>query len=156
MLAPILFGMDAANQAMYAAGEAIPNITGMAFNYIATTAVVYPAIAVAVLLFARSQQMKTVGKIAVAPAFFGISEPMVFGLPIVFNPVMMIPWIVLPSVNLLIAYFLMSTGIVAKCIGVTVFNVPMIFTGIMNGSFTIVLMEIGPVSYTHLTLPTIA
>lgn len=141
MLAPILFGLDGMNQAMYAAGEEVPNITGMAFNYITTTAVVYPA--VAVLLFAKSQQMKTVGKIGVIPAFFGISEPIVFGLPIVFNPIMMIPWIVLPAANMLIAYFLMSTGIVAKCIGVTVFNVPMVFTGIMNGSFTIALMEIG-------------
>jgi PTS system cellobiose-specific IIC component len=38
---------------------------------------------------------------------------------------------------------LTSAGIVARCAGVTVFNVPMIFTGIMNGNISIALMEIG-------------
>lgn len=142
MIAPILFGLDGMNQALYAAGQPVPNVIGMAFNYITTVAVFYPALAVAVLAFSKSQQMKTVGKISIAPSFFGISEPMVFGLPIVFNPVMMIPWIVCPAVNMLVAYFLQSTGIVAKCIGVTVFNIPMVFTGIMNGSISIAIMEI--------------
>lgn len=143
MLAPILFGLDGANQAAFAAGEAVPNIIGMAFNYITTIAVVFPALAVAVLLCCKSQQMKTVGRISVAPAFFGISEPLIFGLPIVFNPILLIPYILLPALNQLIAYFLMEAGIVAKCIGVTVFNIPMIFTGIMNGSVSIAIMEVG-------------
>lgn len=143
MLSPILFGLDAANQAAYAAGEAVPNTIGMAFNYITTIAVVLPAMAIATLIFAKSKQMKTVGKIGLAPSFFGISEPLVFGLPVVFNPVLMIPYILLPAINMLIAYFLMESGIVARCIGVTVFNVRMVFTGIMNGSVSIAVMEVG-------------
>lgn len=141
--APVLFALDGANQAMYAAGKEVPNIIGMAFSYISTTAVFYPAIAVAVLLFAKSKRLKTVGKVAVAPAFFGISEPLIFGLPIVFNPVIIIPWIITPLLNFLIAYGLTSIGLVAKCAGVTVFNIPMIFTGLMNGSISIAIMEIG-------------
>lgn len=142
MTAPILFSLDGMNQAAYAAGEAVPNIIGMAFSYSTTTAVFYPAIAVATLLFAKSGQLKTVGKIAVAPAFFGISEPMVFGLPVVLNPVIAIPWMLAPAVNLVIAYALNSIGLVAHYAGVTVFNFPMVATGLVNGSFSIVVMEI--------------
>ncbi len=143
MTAPVLFALDGMNQALYAQGKEVPNIIGMAFSYITTTAVFYPAIAIAILLFAKSQRLKTVGKVAVAPAFFGISEPLVFGLPIVYNPMILIPWLFVPILNFGIGYMLTSVHLVAKCAGVTVFNIPMIFTGIMNGSISIAIMEIG-------------
>lgn len=143
LVGPLLFSLDGMNQGFFAQGKALPNIIGMAFNYITTTAVFYPAIAIAVLIFAKSERLKIVGKVAVAPAFFGISEPLIFGLPIVFNPFVLIPWVLVPMVNYVVAYMLTSAGIVARCAGVTVFNVPMIFTGIMNGNISIALMEIG-------------
>lgn len=140
MTAPVLFALDGMNQALYAQGKEVPNIIGMAFSYITTTAVFYPAIAIAILLFAKSQRLKTVGKVAVAPAFFGISEPLVFGLPIVYNPMILIPWLFVPILNFGIGYMLTSVHLVAKCAGVTVFNIPMIFTGIMNGSISIAII----------------
>lgn len=142
MTAPILFGLDGMNQAAYAAGEAVPNIIGMAFSYSTTTAALYPAIAISILLFAKSSQMKTVSKISVAPAFFGISEPLIFGIPVVLNPVIAIPWIIAPALNFVVAYVLISMGIVARYAGVTVFNFPMVFTGLMNGSLSIAVMEV--------------
>ena len=42
MTAPIMFGLDGANQAAYAAGQSVPNIIGMAFSYSTTIATVYP------------------------------------------------------------------------------------------------------------------
>ena len=143
MTAPILFGLDGMNQAAYAAGESVPNIIGMAFSYSTTIATVYPAIALSIFLFAKSSQLKTVSKISIAPAFFGISEPLIFGIPVVLNPVIAIPWIIAPALNFAIAYGLTSMGIVARYAGVTVFNFPMIFTGLMNGSLSIAIMEIG-------------
>jgi PTS system cellobiose-specific IIC component len=142
MIAPILFGLDAMNQAAYAAGDPVPSVIGMAFSYITTVAVFYPAMAASVLIGAKSERMRTVGKLGLAPAIFGISEPLVFGLPVVFNPVLIVPYLVIPAVNQLVAYALMSAGIVARCSGVTVFNIPMIATGLMNGSLSIALMEI--------------
>lgn len=142
MIAPVMFGLDGANQAAFAAGQPIPNTIGMAMSYSTTIACFYPAIAVCVLLFAKSRELKTVGKIAVAPAFFGISEPMIFGLPIMLNPVMIIPWIICPVVNFILAYTACSIGIVAKYAGVIVFNFPMVATGLLNGSISIALMEV--------------
>ena len=139
---PVLFGLDGMNQAAYAAGEEIPSVIGMAFSYSTTIAIVYPAFAVALILFSKSGQLKTVGKVAAAPAFFGISEPLIFGIPVVFNPIIAIPWIATPIVNFVLGYIACSSGLVAKYAGVTVFNFPMVATGLLNGSISIALMEV--------------
>lgn len=142
MTAPIMFGLDGANQAAYAAGQAVPNIIGMAFSYSTTIATVYPAFALALLLFAKSGQLKTVGKISVAPAFFGISEPLIFGAPVVLNPTIVVPWVITPALNFILGYAACAIGIVPRYAGVTVFNFPMIATGILNGSAAIAAMEV--------------
>lgn len=139
---PIMFGLDGMNQAAYAAGEPIPSVIGMAFSYAMTIAVVYPAFAVAVALFSKSSQLKTVGKISVAPAFLGISEPLIFGVPVVLNPFVAVPWIITPMLNFVLGYLACSSGLVAKYAGVTVFNFPMVATGLLNGSISIALMEV--------------
>ena len=139
---PIMFGLDGMNQAAYAAGEPIPSVIGMAFSYAMTVAVVYPAFAVAVALFSKSSQLKTVGKISVAPAFLGISEPLIFGVPVVLNPFVAVPWIITPMLNFVLGYLACSSGLVAKYAGVTVFNFPMVATGLLNGSVSLAIMEV--------------
>lgn len=139
---PIMFGLDGMNQAAYAAGEPIPSVIGMAFSYAMTVAVVYPAFAVAVALFSKSNQLKTVGKISVAPAFLGISEPLIFGVPVVLNPFVAVPWIITPMLNFVLGYLACSSGLVAKYAGVTVFNFPMVATGLLNGSVSLAIMEV--------------
>lgn len=139
---PIMMGLDGMNQAAYAAGEPLPNVIGMAFSYSMTIATLYPSFALAVLLFSKSKQLKTVGKISIAPAFFGISEPLMFGVPVVMNPFMAIPWIITPMVNVLVGWLACSSGLVARYAGVMVFNFPMVATGLLNGSISIAVLEI--------------
>ena len=65
----------------------------------------------AMLFFmAKSDQLKAVGKIAVVPGLFGISEPMKFGIPMVLNPVILIPMSLAPVISLLIAYAAIKIG----------------------------------------------
>ena len=139
---PIMFGLDGAQQAAYAANLPLPNIMGMAFSYMYYTAIMYPAVAIAVCCFAKSKRMKMVGKMALPASFFGISEPLVFGLPIVFNPILAIPFIFIPSIVMGIAYLITSLGLVATPIGVQVFNIPLAINGILNGSWTIAILQI--------------
>ena len=139
---PIMFGLDGMNQAAYAAGEPIPSVIAMAYSNAMTIAVVYPAFAVAVALFSKSSQLKTVGKISVAPAFLGISEPLIFGVPVVLNPFVAVPWIITPMLNFVLGYLACSSGLVAKYAGVTVFNFPMVATGLLNGSVSLAIMEV--------------
>ena len=68
------------------------------------------------LFRAKSQQLKVLGKAAILPGLFNINEPVIFGAPIVYNPYLIIPFIVTPLINVTIAYFATSFGFVAKVI----------------------------------------
>lgn len=143
MIGAILFQLDAQNQSAFAAGKTIPNIIGFAFSYATTVATFYAAFAIATMIVAKSKRLKTASKVAIIPALFGISEPMNFGYPVIFNFVLGIPYILLPMINEVIAYYLIKLGIVARYAGIMVTNIPFGFTGIVNGSVSIAIMEIG-------------
>ncbi|MGL4562353.1 MAG: PTS sugar transporter subunit IIC [Brevinema sp.] len=58
-----------------------------------------------ILFFLKSKQLKEIGRLSLAPGLFNINEPFVFGLPVVFNPIIFVPWILTPLINLCLAYF---------------------------------------------------
>ena len=64
------------------------------------------ALAIAILLvwYFRSQHMKSIGKVAIIPSVFGITEPMKFGIPMVMNVWLIIPMTLAPVISILIAY----------------------------------------------------
>ena len=53
-------------------------------------------LALCMLLFAKSDRYKTLGKLAIVPALCSISEPVVFGFPLMLNAIMFIPMILTP------------------------------------------------------------
>lgn len=57
------------------------------------------------LLMAKSKQLKVVGKASIVPVLFGVNEPILFGGPLVLNPVFFIPFIVAPIANVWIFKF---------------------------------------------------
>ncbi|MEG2645373.1 MAG: PTS transporter subunit EIIC, partial [Enterococcus sp.] len=59
---------------------------------------------ISLLLVARSQRLKMMSKLSAVPTIFNINEPLVFGVPIVLNPLMIIPITLAPIVSCLIAY----------------------------------------------------
>lgn len=65
---------------------------------------------------AKSDQLKVLGKAAILPGLFNINEPVIFGAPIVYNPYLMIPFIVTPIINVTISYFSASVDLVNKII----------------------------------------
>lgn len=79
---------------------------------------------VLLLLRSKNAELKTLGKLAIGPAIFNINEPIIFGLPMVLNPLMMIPFIFVPVVNSVIAYVLMAIGIVGKGVIETPWTTP--------------------------------
>ncbi len=81
------------------------------------------------MVMSASKQIKQVGKMSIIPAIFNINEPIIFGLPIVLNPIMMIPFILGPAVVVTINYILFSTGILEPVIIQPPFTVPVFFGG---------------------------
>ncbi|SQC93186.1 PTS system oligo-beta-mannoside-specific EIIC component [Cedecea neteri] len=74
--------------------------------------------------------MKQLGKIAAPGSLFNISEPMVFGIPLVMNPYLVVPFILTPVVLVIVSYTAMATGLVAPPAGIALpFTTPIIVSG---------------------------
>jgi len=66
------------------------------------------------LLFNKNSYLKSIGKTALIPSLFNINEPLLFGLPIVFNPYFTIPFILVPVINGIISYLAFYFNLVNK------------------------------------------
>lgn len=59
---------------------------------------------IAIFLVSRRKDYRAIAKLAFVPGLFNINEPLMFGLPIVLNPIMAIPFVLTPVVNILVGY----------------------------------------------------
>ena len=66
----------------------------------------------AILMFSKRDDQRAVAKLAIAPGFFNVNEPVMFGMPIVLDPIYFIPFITAPVVMVTIAYFAIVNGLV--------------------------------------------
>ena len=114
---PLWLTLLETNTAAYAAGDAIPHIGAEPFYQwfimiggSGTTI----GLAILFLLKSKSAYGKALGKTAFIPAVFNINEPMIFGAPIVLNPVLMIPFIITPMLSATIAWIATSLGLVNR------------------------------------------
>jgi len=95
------------------------------------------------LTIAKSEQNKALGKLAVGPGIFNINEPILFGFPMVMNPLMFIPFIAAPTISAVVAYLAMRVGLVPLFTGVTVpWTTPPIISGFILGGWRTALMQI--------------
>jgi PTS system cellobiose-specific IIC component len=62
------------------------------------------------LLFSKSKTHRNLGKLAIMPGILNINEPLIFGLPIMFNPAFFVPYVAVPVVNQTITYFILYFG----------------------------------------------
>ena len=59
---------------------------------------------IAILIFSKNKESKSIGKLSFVPGLFNINEMVIFGLPIILNPIYIIPFIIAPLVNIMIGY----------------------------------------------------
>lgn len=90
------------------------------------------AVILGIFLFTKSRQLKNLGKLGGPAAIFNVNEPLIFGLPIVMNPMVIIPWLLSPVVVTIVTYFAMSTGLVPVSTGVHVpWTTPIFISGML-------------------------
>lgn len=113
LLTPIVLSNMAANQA----GANIP-LAGEFYNAFVNLGGSGSTLGLILMcaVIAKSEQLKILGRAALVPGLFNINEPILFGLPIVYNPIMAIPFILAPMVSASIAYFSISLGIIKPLI----------------------------------------
>lgn len=89
---------------------------------------------IAAMMAAKSQQMKAISKLSVGCGIFNINEPVIFGLPIAFNPFYLVPYSLVPLFGLIITYVSLATGFLKPFTAVQVpWTTPPIISGLLLG-----------------------
>jgi len=148
VMSPVWLSLMDQNRIAFQAGQDVPNtITAQFFDlwiYTGGSGATL-ALVVAMLLFARSQQLKSLGRLSIAPGIFNINEMVTFGMPIVLNPLLLIPFILVPVVMTFVSYFAMEWGLVARPSGAAVpWTTPILFSGYLGsgGEISGVVLQI--------------
>ncbi|MBL5006349.1 PTS sugar transporter [Enterococcus lactis] len=116
--APLLQSIQE-NMDAFSVGKEIPNIITEpftnAFGLIGGGGCILPLV-IAILWASKRQEQRSIAKFGLTTCLFNITEPIMFGLPVVMNPIYMIPCAIIPSINLIIAYAATSLGIISKTV----------------------------------------
>ncbi|MDH6363351.1 PTS system cellobiose-specific IIC component [Enterococcus sp. PF1-24] len=129
---PILLTSMQQNIEAIEAGLTAPNIVTQPF----LDAYVYMGgggtmicLVIALLIFSRREDERLIAKIGGVSSLFNISEPIMFGLPIVFNPIYAVPFCIVPMVSTTLAYLATSMHLVNP----TYIAIPWVTPPILSG-----------------------
>lgn len=86
---------------------------------------------IALLIFSKKESDRAISKLAFAPSCFNINEPLMFGLPVVLNPIYTLPLILIPVICLVIAYLATSAGIIAKTVVMVPWTTPPVISAFL-------------------------
>ncbi len=85
---------------------------------------------IALLVFSRNRAHRGLGMTAAFPMIFNINELMVFGLPVIFNPIMLVPFLLVPLVCYSVSYTAIATGLVPMIVNEVEWTTPIILGGL--------------------------
>ncbi len=140
VMAPILTANALANQAIVDAGQQL--VVGENAKIVTVQMVdifakfggagITIGLVIAGLMVAKSQQVKQLSKMSLVPGIFNINEPVIFGLPIIFNPIMIVPFILVPIIAVLITYFSIALGFMQPFLSVQIpWTTPPVISGFL-------------------------
>lgn len=157
VFSPIFKILTIENLNAFQAGTELPNMfTGPFVDFFTTFGGGGSTLSLVIvmLLVCKSKRITQLGKLAIVPGIFGINEPIIFGLPIVLNPVLIVPFIGVPIVNILLSTFAFQAGWMPYTTGVSLpWATPIGFSGYIStgsvfaGVFQVILLIIGCVLY---------
>lgn len=104
------------NMQQFAAGQPMTNLVPeQFFQWFVWVGGAGSTLALCILmLFSKSKYIKSVGRFSIIPGLFNINEPIIFGVPIVMNPLLTIPFILAPLITGIISYAASAAGLVGK------------------------------------------
>lgn len=145
ILSAIYMPMAMENLTALQAGQAMPNVLSNTWWFI------YSSVGggggtlglcLVIFFFAKSNRFKQLGRLALPASLCGINEPLIFGLPIVLNPVIVIPFIITPLITFTIAYMFTKLGILPILNGMQISTgTPVIFSGWLAGGIKVALFQ---------------
>ncbi len=114
------------NQAAMAASQAIPHIYVQGFwdHYLLIGGVGSTLPLALLLIRSKAVHLRTIGRMGIVPGMFNINEPILFGAPIIMNPLFFIPFVLVPMVNATLAYFALDFDLVSRVVQMTPWTTP--------------------------------
>ena len=129
---PIFRPLLYANTAAYTAHHEIPYVMNLTmiqmFAEFGGSGVTI-GLVIAILIFSKREDNRTIAGISVVPGLFNINETMTFGIPLVLNPILDIPFILAPVVTVIIGYILVSSGFCPKIVLEVPWTMPPVLFG---------------------------
>ncbi|MFD1484768.1 PTS sugar transporter subunit IIC [Lacticaseibacillus baoqingensis] len=133
VFAPVTKVLTMENLDAFEAGRELPNIFTDPFSNFFTNfggGGSTLSLLIVMVLFCKSKRIKELGKLSLLPGIFGINEPIIFGLPVVLNPIILIPFNLVPLMNLLLSTLVTRLGIIPYTTGVALpWTTPVGFSG---------------------------
>ncbi|SJZ56002.1 PTS system, cellobiose-specific IIC component [Pilibacter termitis] len=147
LLEPILLVNMNENMSAVNAGKVAPNIINSAFTTVysqmgGTGGTI--SLILAVLIFIKYKPYRDVVNLSIAPGIFEINEPIIFGLPIVFNIPMMIPFVLSPVIGALVGYFATAVGFVKPLAYMIPWTTPPVLSGFLasGGDWKVAFLQV--------------
>ncbi len=151
IMGPLLTANSAANQAILDSGRELNLANGghiVTQQFLdqfmtVTGAGITIGLVIYLTFFAKSNQCRQVGRLGIGPACFNINEPVLFGTPVVLNPIMAIPFMIMPVLSGTIQYLAIYTGLCPMYKGILVpWTCPPIISGFLIGGWRTALLQV--------------
>lgn len=79
---------------------------------------------ICIFLFGKSKRYQKFAKVSIVPNIFNINEPVVFGLPIILNPILFIPFVLSSIINTLFSWLSVQIGFITTANPIMLLSVP--------------------------------
>lgn len=151
IMGPLLLANSAANQAILDAGLELTLANGghivtkqfLDQCMVVTGSGITIGLVVYMAFFARSKQLKEIGKLGLIPSLFNVNEPVLFGTPIVLNPMLAVPFMIMPILAGSIQYLAIYLGLCPMYGGVVVpWTTPAVISGFLVGGWKTALLQL--------------
>ena len=144
---PLLLPLILENMEAFEKGAEIPNIVSLTFSQVFmeyTGSGVTIGLLICIFIFSKRADNRAVAKLSISPALFNINETVTFGIPVVMNPIIAIPFIVAPLVSGVIAYALTSIGFCSRLVANVPWTTPPLLNSFLasGGDFKAVITQI--------------
>ena len=131
---PIFRPLLYANTAAYTAHNDIPYVMNLTmiqmFAEFGGSGVTI-GLVIAILIFSKREDNRTIAGISIVPGLFNINETMTFGIPLVLNPILDIPFILALVATVVIGYLLVSSGFCPKIVLEVPWTMPPVILGFL-------------------------
>ena len=132
-MTPIWESMSVQNLAAFAAGEDIPFLFSSLWVNAYVRLSVFPLALLCVI--STVKRFKVLGRLSIVGTVFNIAEPIMYGLPVVLNPLMFVPWVIGFAVLFVFNAILISVGLEPPIVANVVWTMPVPLMAFIGSGF---------------------